>query len=200
MTSSSWNIFRVTSPLWGEFTGHRWIPRTKAVTRSFDAFFDLRPNKRLSKQSWGWWFETPSRSLWRHCNVAFTCCVARDIQRFGFVRYSTNKETRRLFLHKTHTLFIRCRQNTGSWTNKLPFRRQQHQISHSILVCFIFSSQLDVIWITHFVHAFSEDIALTISETGLICCMYIHKEAYSPWASGVGRYHLGWIILIVIFG
>ena len=26
-------------------------------------------NKRLSKQSWGWWFETPSRSLWRHCNA-----------------------------------------------------------------------------------------------------------------------------------
>ena len=26
-------------------------------------------NKRLSKQSWGWWFDTPSRSLWRHCNV-----------------------------------------------------------------------------------------------------------------------------------
>ena len=22
----------------------------------------------LSKQSWGWWFETPSRPLWRHCN------------------------------------------------------------------------------------------------------------------------------------
>ena len=26
-------------------------------------------NKRLSKQSWGWWFETPSRSLWRQGNV-----------------------------------------------------------------------------------------------------------------------------------
>ena len=26
-------------------------------------------NERLSKQSWGWWFETPSRSLWRHCNA-----------------------------------------------------------------------------------------------------------------------------------
>ena len=26
-------------------------------------------NKRLSKQSWGWRFETPSRPLWRHCNV-----------------------------------------------------------------------------------------------------------------------------------
>ena len=39
------------------------------MTRSFDDFFDLRLNKRLSKQSWGWWFETPSRSLWRHRNV-----------------------------------------------------------------------------------------------------------------------------------
>ena len=29
----------------------------------------LRLNKRLSKQSWGWWFETPSRSLWRQCYV-----------------------------------------------------------------------------------------------------------------------------------
>ena len=25
--------------------------------------------KRLSKQLWGWWFETPSSSLWRHWNV-----------------------------------------------------------------------------------------------------------------------------------
>ena len=30
--------------------------------------FYLCLNKRLSKQSWGWWFETLSRSLWRHCN------------------------------------------------------------------------------------------------------------------------------------
>ena len=28
----------------------------------------MRPNERLSKQSWGWWFETLSRSLWRHRN------------------------------------------------------------------------------------------------------------------------------------
>ena len=38
------------------------------MTWSFDAFCDLRLNKRLNKQSWGWWFETPSCSLWRHCN------------------------------------------------------------------------------------------------------------------------------------
>ena len=44
------------SPVPGEF------PAQRPVTRSFDVFFDLRPNKRLSKQSWGW----RSRPLWRH--------------------------------------------------------------------------------------------------------------------------------------
>ena len=51
------------SPVTGEFASQR------PVTRSFDVFFDLRLNKRLSKQSWGWWLETPSPSLWSHCNV-----------------------------------------------------------------------------------------------------------------------------------
>ena len=46
------------------------FPTQWPVTRGFDVFFDLRPNKRLSKLSWGWWFETLSCSLWlwRHCN------------------------------------------------------------------------------------------------------------------------------------
>ena len=46
------------------------FPAQRPVTRSFEVFFDLRPNKRLSKQSWGWWSETPSSSLWRHRNGA----------------------------------------------------------------------------------------------------------------------------------
>ena len=71
MTSSNGSIFRVTGPLFGEFTGHWWIPLTKAETRSLDVFFDLCQSKRLSKQSWGWWFETPSFSLWRHYNDFF---------------------------------------------------------------------------------------------------------------------------------
>ena len=50
------------SPVPGEFHSQR------PVTRSFDIFFDLCLNERLSTQSWGWWFETPSRSLWHHCN------------------------------------------------------------------------------------------------------------------------------------
>ena len=50
------------SPVPGEF------PTQSPVTRSFDVFFDLRLNKRLSKQSSGWWFATPSHPLWRHRN------------------------------------------------------------------------------------------------------------------------------------
>ena len=68
MTSSNGTIFRVTSPLCGEFTGPGEFPAQRPVTRSFDVFFDLRPNKRLSKQPWGWWFEMLSWSLWRHRN------------------------------------------------------------------------------------------------------------------------------------
>ena len=45
------------------------FPAQRPVTRSFDAFFDLRLNKRLSKQWWGWWFELLLRPLWRHRNV-----------------------------------------------------------------------------------------------------------------------------------
>ena len=50
------------APVTGEF------PAQRPVTRSFDVFFDLRLNKRWSKQSWGWWFEMPSGSLWRRFN------------------------------------------------------------------------------------------------------------------------------------
>ena len=76
MTSSNGNMFCVigfcaghssvtagNSPVTGEFPSHR------QMTRSFDVFFDVRLNKRLSKQSRRRWVETPSRSLWRHCNV-----------------------------------------------------------------------------------------------------------------------------------
>ena len=50
------------SPVTGEF------PSQRPVTRSFDVFFELHLNQRLSKQSRRWWFETLTWSLWRHCN------------------------------------------------------------------------------------------------------------------------------------
>ena len=51
-----------SSPVPGEF------PTQRPVTRSFDVYFDLHPNKQLSKQYRGWWFETLSSPLWRHRN------------------------------------------------------------------------------------------------------------------------------------
>ena len=95
MTSSNGNMFRVTgfcagnspvtagnSPVTGEFPSHR------PVTRSFDVFFDLRLNKRLSKQSRRRWFETPSRSLWHHCNVVPNCdpVIRAAVGSFGVQR------------------------------------------------------------------------------------------------------------------
>ena len=53
----AWN-----SPVTGEF------PPEMPVTWRFDVFLEVCLNKRLRKQSRGWWFEMPSRSLWRHCN------------------------------------------------------------------------------------------------------------------------------------
>ena len=87
MITSSMEIFSAllaicagNSPVHGEF------PAQRPVTRSFGIFFYLHPNKRLSKQSLGWWFGTPQRPLWRHgnaqttrviqfCNVITTKCV-----------------------------------------------------------------------------------------------------------------------------
>ena len=52
---------RRNSPFTGEF------PSQMPMTRSFNVFCHLRLNKRLRRQSWGWWFQTQSR-LWRHCS------------------------------------------------------------------------------------------------------------------------------------
>ena len=60
------------SPVTGE------VPSQRPVTRSFDVFVDLRMNKQLSKHLWGWWFETPSRTLWRHCNAIAQCLTVCD--------------------------------------------------------------------------------------------------------------------------
>ena len=44
------------------------LPSQRPVTQSFEVFFDLRLNKRLSKQSRRWWFQRPPHPLWHHCN------------------------------------------------------------------------------------------------------------------------------------
>ena len=143
MTSSNGNIFRVTGPLCGEFTGPGEFPTQRSVTRSFDVFFDLRLNKRLSKQPWGWWSETPSSSLWRHRNVpessvgqnqAITC-VRRNTQtiiitiRATFVSINGRKVYKHtktcgriyasvhLFVIATDNELSLLRNRSISWTN-----------------------------------------------------------------------------------
>ena len=71
------------SPVTGEFLAQ------SPMTRSFGVFFDLHLNKRLSKQSWGWWFQTPLRPLWSHCNMIEWWLCWISITRHGF-----------FFLHK----------------------------------------------------------------------------------------------------
>ena len=61
------------SPVTGEF------PAQRPVTRSFDIFFDLCLNRRLSKQSLDWWFQTPSHPLWHHCNDGFAWYVKWNV-------------------------------------------------------------------------------------------------------------------------
>ena len=60
------------SPVHGEF------PTQRPVTLSFDVFFDMRLNKQLNKQTWGWWFERLSRPLWRHRNDKKSYCLYSD--------------------------------------------------------------------------------------------------------------------------
>ena len=68
MTSSHGNIFRVTGPLCGNspVTGEFL---SQGQWRGVWCFLWSTMNQRLSKQSWGWWFERPLRPLWRNCNV-----------------------------------------------------------------------------------------------------------------------------------
>ena len=72
------------SPVIGEF------PPQRPVTRSFDGFFDLRLNNRLSKQSGGWWIETLSRPLWRHCNGQWWHVVIERLNETTIARKKCN--------------------------------------------------------------------------------------------------------------
>ena len=65
------------SPVTGEF------PSQRPVTRSFDVFFHLRQNERLSKLSRRWWFETPSRLVWRNFNNTHLLCCGLNYWFYG---------------------------------------------------------------------------------------------------------------------
>ena len=97
------------SPVAGEF------PSQRPVRRSFDVFYDLRLNTILRKQSWGWWFETLSRPLWRQCN--------------GFETWSHQSESSSLWRHQIGTfsaLLALCEGNPPVTTG-FPSHRTSNQ-------------------------------------------------------------------------
>ena len=60
-----------TLPLCGEFTGHRWLPLTTASDVELWYFLWFAPKETFEQITRRRWFETPSCSLWRHCNAMF---------------------------------------------------------------------------------------------------------------------------------
>ena len=61
------------------------LPSQRPVTRSFDVFFNLRLNKQSGRR----WFETPSHSLWRHCNLKrCDIIIYHRILKRGIVRHT----------------------------------------------------------------------------------------------------------------
>ena len=71
MTSSNLTSSALLAPCVGNSPATSEFPSQRPAMRSFDVFFDLRLNKRLCKPSGRRWFDTPSRSLWRHSNENF---------------------------------------------------------------------------------------------------------------------------------
>ena len=92
MTSSNGNISRVTGHLCGGIPVTVEFPTQRQVTRSFNVFFDLRLNKWLSNQSWGWWFEIRLHPLRRQCNDITKWHVGNSVYR-GVSDMTTWKNT-----------------------------------------------------------------------------------------------------------
>ena len=70
------------------------------VTRSFGIFFDLRLNKHLRHR----WLESPSRSLWRHCNDYLPCEKRQCSHHFSDNISKCNSKERHFI-----TWFLTCR-------------------------------------------------------------------------------------------
>ena len=77
-----WKHFSRSWPFVREFTGDRWIPHKKASDAKLRCF--LWSDKRLSKQSWGWWFETPT------CSYDVTVMERYKFRSHKFIRNKWN--------------------------------------------------------------------------------------------------------------
>ena len=67
---SNGNIFRVTGHLWGEFTGHRWLPRTKGSDAELWCFLWSAPLIC-------YWIETKDPGTWQIFNSSWDQLILR---------------------------------------------------------------------------------------------------------------------------
>ena len=109
---------------WKHFPRY-WRP----VTQSFDVFFDLRLDGRLSKHSCGWWLETPSCPLWcqsNDCgiNEAEQCIISQDIEFSKNIPTSAPEELTHWARDKMADIFQTTYWNAFSWIKILEFRIQ----------------------------------------------------------------------------
>ena len=106
-------------------TGHR----TKASDAELWCFLWFAPELWLSKQSWGWWFETSTRPLLRRRNANL------DIQRYQIyikVRYlwriNTTDNFHTSLCHKCkplHSVFTLKTEKTPIWNEEIFYLQQQ---------------------------------------------------------------------------
>ena len=144
MTSSNGNISALlalcagNSPVTGAF------PSQRPVTRSFGVFFDLCLNKRLSKQSWGWWFEMSSRSSWcQHNDHAWEVPVSIMAYCQG-ISFSHKQKN----LTPSFVLAFKSIVHLHTISFVFDFKSNEHSFSHCLL------SLLCVVQTLAFCHSF----------------------------------------------
>ena len=111
--------FSALLELTGQFLSQR------PVTWSIDVFFDLLLNKRLGKQSRRWWFETPSGSLWRHCNVRMITPIKDNP-----VHCSIHASP-----HFNHTTVGLVCTRSWTWPNTVYPKKYAHGFCFAVLCC-----------------------------------------------------------------
>ena len=85
-------------------------------------------NKRLSKQSIHWWSETPSRPLWRHCNVPRALWYASILQHADCLGIHLTSNSR-----SSYSIFERA-QKTSLTARKLLWTSLKFQLySYTII-------------------------------------------------------------------
>ena len=133
----------------------RYLP---LVTRSFDVYFDLRPNKRLSNQSWGWWFwrhrimnfnfrtkyvypETKSISCHICWNQMASMKTTSSLKRGSMIHLLRNVRRREIFPEMWHTITPLCRFHIEQMYMAGVY------ISYNFICTFIRKPSLSISWI-----------------------------------------------------